>query len=136
MKYRLSKLILKIYKKFFWCEACVVYARPKVAYNKQDNWFNNDCPFCKKKDTIREYENFIIIYNDFPYPNTTEHLLLIPKNHYQAIRDFPNKHKKERATLCDKYLWEWYLMLNREFWKHPQSSIQHFHTHFIKEKLL
>lgn len=132
MKEKLSKLILKFYKLVIGREACILYRRP-TKYTIKKDWFSKECPFCSNSSNlIKEYNNFKVIENNFPYPNAENHFLIVPKRHLISLDQFSDEEKKEWLEIFNYYLNESYLIFNRQFWKHKDASVEHFHTHAFK----
>lgn len=133
MKKLISKILLWIHKKIIW-KPCIMQRRLFSSYNKRKDWFKNDCPYCNNDYIlIRESIFFIIIENKYPYPDTKEHLLLIPKKHIRKVDEMTKAEQKDWIKIISIYMNNWYLVLNRHFWWGAWASVEHFHTHIIKE---
>ncbi|UFX82904.1 HIT family protein [Candidatus Absconditicoccus praedator] len=136
---KIGDLLLRIYEKIVGKKPCAIYKRKPTPYDKKAQKPNHDgfasnCPMCNGNyELIEEYKNFLVIKNGYPYPKTKEHLMIIPKRHVIGIYDFTQEEKLEWADIFSKYLNQGYLIFNREFPKHPDSTLEHFHTQVIKE---
>lgn len=132
MKKILVKLFLKLYKTLIWKEPCVIYKR-YYEYKKNPDWFINNCPFCAPECVVGKFNYFNIIKNKYPYPNTKEHLLIIPIRHIVKYKEINKEELKELQNILWEYMSKWYLLLWRQFWDHKESSVAHLHLHLIKE---
>lgn len=101
----------------------------------------DECVFCDVRTDgfnppIEEYDNFFVIDNKFPYDiwdeeGVLDHLLLIPKQHYDTVAGFTDQEAKEFVNILGDYESIGYDSFSRG----PQStqkSISHQHTHLIK----
>ena len=131
MKKIISKLLIWLHKKIVWREPCILYRR-LFKYNKWvKDWYKSNCPFCE--DIWWEiYWNFSIIKNKYPYTNTKEHWLVIPHRHIIWIWALNEKELRDLQYILTKYMNKGYMILGRQYWAHPESSVEHFHLHLIK----
>jgi len=140
MKKYLSQLLIKLYKIIIWKEPCVIYSRYyEYRKNKNDfSWYINkeSCPFCNynKNFLIKEYNYFILLKNKFPYLETKEHVLLVPKRHIAYFYEFNKEEKEEYLEIIDELLKKGYFLLQRYYKYNKTSTVYHFHTHFILNK--
>lgn len=105
-----------------WPIACV-YSRLEK-YKSDKTW----CPFCVSPWLWKQWE---ILFNEFPYPRTESHLLLVPKRHITKYSELQWCELDELADILGEYLWGWYLMLWRQY-PMAGSSVEHLHIHLIK----
>ena len=119
---------------------CVIYARD-FDYTKKKKWAETgfkekqDCPFCNLTDLIvNEYKNSFLIKNLYPYRNTKDHLLIVPKRHIRSWNELTFQELQEIQQIISEYLDKWYLLLWRQFVKKGcinHASVYHLHIHLI-----
>jgi len=137
-----------VYKFTLWLQEkfditwCVIYSR-MFDYTKwkgwSNNWFKNDCPFCNinKQDIVSEYKNFILMKNKYPYFNTEDHLLIVPKRHIRSWEELTDEEIIEFKNIISRYLDKGYLLLWRQFvkkWFRNHASVWHLHVHLVLNK--
>lgn len=111
-----------------------VYAR----YTKQAK--SRDCAFCNFKvsenQVVKSTKYFWIVKNMFPYDvwdhtGVTEHLMLVPKRHIDAIGHFNLDEQLAFTKLVGQYDTKGYSIYARPK-DSTVKSVAHQHTHLIK----
>jgi len=134
LAYKLAKFLEEKFK----LPLCVIYARD-FDYTKQqpwaENWFKQNCPFCNSiKDVVKEYSHCYLIKNLYPYRNTQDHLLIVPKRHIRTWNELNVEELQQIQSIIWDYLDKWYLLLGRQFVKKGcinHASVHHLHIHLI-----
>lgn len=103
---------------------------------------DDSCQFCKFDKVHEQYlvetEHFFVVLNKFPYTKwdtqpVQEHLLIVPKQHTDSLKDLSFEASKEYVELISGYEHDGYNIYART----PGSkmkSVKHQHTHLIKIK--
>jgi diadenosine tetraphosphate (Ap4A) HIT family hydrolase len=98
------------------------------------------CQFCSieqgHQQFVSDSSHFKIILNKFPYAKwdsqpVAEHLMIVPKQHTDTLRDLSFEESKEYVELISEYEHDGYNIYART----PGSnmkSVKHQHTHLIK----
>jgi len=100
------------------------------------------CLFCpehihRAKNPIEiETEHWMVKKNDFPYKNTSLHLVLIPKTHVPTIAELPPEAQSEFMPLVVKcetvyQLGSYALAMRSGDMRYNGGSIEHLHAHII-----
>lgn len=96
------------------------------------------CTFCNlpNKQIIKEYDNFIIAKNRFPYEDwfghkVVNHVMLISKRHVEYFSEFTNKEIEEYMQIISEYDKNGNSSHTKNKFD-PGRSITHFHTHLFK----
>ncbi len=106
---------------------------------------DQDCIFCKiveekiPSTKINESKNFIAILD--MAPQTEGHTLIIPKEHFKTILDFPQDLSKEflqftketSKKLMEKYNSEGFNLVVNTF-ESAGQIVDHFHLHILPRK--
>ena len=113
-----------------------------IAYKKyrEERKHIDLCQFCEiqagHEQFISETEHFKIITNKFPYVTwekhpVIEHLMIIPKQHVDSLRDLSFDESKEYIDLISDYEFNGYNLYARPA-SSKTRSVVHQHTHLIK----
>lgn len=101
------------------------------------------CQFCDistdDEQYVSESQYFKIILNRFPYTKwdtqpVEEHLMIVPKQHTDTLKDLSFEESKEYVELISEYEHDGYSIYARP----PGSkmkSVNHQHTHLIKIRI-
>jgi diadenosine tetraphosphate (Ap4A) HIT family hydrolase len=113
------------------------YRKTIRAYKKRQK--RQDCPFCNA-DTIAEAvfeDEFIYIvpnltkYDLWELHNVTDHLLIIPKRHVEALAELDSKERLAVMDAAADYESKGYNIYARGV-GFIKRSVKHQHTHLIK----
>lgn len=98
------------------------------------------CAFCSLKpgdeQFISESTHFKVVRNRFPYDSwdahkVAEHIMLVPKQHTDTLKDLSFIESKEYIEIISNYEFEGYNIYARTPGSNAKSVI-HQHTHLIK----
>lgn len=99
---------------------------------------NDPCPFCNPvpEQTVKQAKHFYVIENIFPYSfwdwhRVTDHLMIVPRKHVEAIGRLSDAAKIEFVGLVDEFEGKGYNIYSRTPGS-PVKSVPHQHTHCIK----
>ncbi|MDR0591512.1 MAG: HIT domain-containing protein [Candidatus Nomurabacteria bacterium] len=102
---------------------------------------HRNCTFCTistgdDNEIVSETKHFYIIKNRFPYEvldgsKVTDHLLVVPKDHFLELRDMTPSERKTLVEVLAKYEKKGYSFFGRSQADTGRSMI-HQHTHLIK----
>lgn len=97
-----------------------------------------DCFFCDyqtvQKQLIREYTNWRVLYNVFPYKNKTDHILIVTKEHYETPGEVPMIYWFEFIYIFVFYVRkfkDFHVLLNAGGC--GRRSVNHVHIHLAVE---
>ncbi len=107
-------------------------------YDRHMNTRGDACDFCNidKQTVLSQKALFWVINNLFPYAlwddiPVADHLLMVPKQHIEAIGEFNDDERKEFFELVDEYEQDGYSIYARAP-RNQAKSVIHQHTHLIK----
>ena len=109
--------------------------RTKYTENKyqkflNDNTKNKECIFCRKDLLIREFDNWILLQNRYPYDWFFKiHHMLAPKRHVAKKKELTAKERKEYDKIIEE-LGGWYDCFWYNF-RHRQTISNHLHYHLL-----
>lgn len=96
---------------------------------------NRRCFICDRELLVKEYKNFIIIKNKFPYDEVYDgntHYMLCPKRHVREAYNLTAEETKEMWDILEsKDLQFDQATLNKMEYR---SSADHFHWHLLTRK--
>jgi diadenosine tetraphosphate (Ap4A) HIT family hydrolase len=107
--------------------------------NKDDKSLQ-ECTFCHeyktKANVIFENETMFVIPNRVPYDmfegqRVTDHFMVIPKRHVEAIKGFTEQEIRDQMTVLGAYEKKGYDVYARGV-GNIARSVKHQHTHLIK----
>lgn len=90
---------------------------------------NRRCFICDRELLVKEYKNFIIIKNKFPYNRIfAQHFLICPKRHISQIFQLNISEIKELEKILSTFDYDMIFWNNTKY----QSHKSHIHLHLCK----
>lgn len=110
----------------------MLYSRWK-AYSNNTDGYEKNCPFCWDidSDVLFVDEFWTVIENKYPYPNTKEHLLVIPHRHISAYSELHKNEWEDLRKILTIYFDRGYFLFGRQY-PNQWASVKHLHIHLTK----
>lgn len=98
---------------------------------------NNICTFCpphihETQQVLAKFRNWTVVRNAYPYPDATEHLLLVPVKHvteFHLVQDVSNL-MSIIALLADNFP-AYQIRIRSGELALTGGTVEHLHVHFI-----
>lgn len=93
-----------------------------------ENDYDGSCIFCAKDLMVKDYGNFVLLRNRFPYDSIySDHLLLAPKEHVENMYDLSYERIKEYFEIIDTIKHDHARLNSRD----ERSIPLHLHIHLL-----
>lgn len=110
--------------------------RSEYTENRYQKFLNDDtkgegCIFCQKDLLIREFDNWVLLQNRYPYDAVFKvHHMLAPKRHVTSERGLTPQEAQEYRNILDElqdfYHCSWFNFPSR------QTIPSHYHIHLLQ----
>lgn len=95
--------------------------------------FNKKCIFCHRDLLVKDFDNFILVKNRFPYDRVYKnHWMLAPKRHIQEMYELNMEETAEMWKILESDELEYnQIIINK---RGDRSILNHFHIHIVSIK--